>query len=370
MTESETRNAIEAAGTIDAALELRQVSLAYPSPRAKSAAGVCEIDVSVAEGEILALLGPSGCGKTTTLRLIAGLERPDQGSVVLRGQMVSGNGRYVPAERRQIGFMFQDFALFPHLTVLENVAFGLKNMSPAARRDRARAVLSEVSLAERADDYPDRLSGGQKQRVALARALAPSPSIILLDEPFSGLDAALRQTLRAETVQVLHRNNCTAVLVTHDAEEAMFMADRIALMHDGRIEQIGAPADLYNHPASPFVAAFFGEVNRFASVVVDDECWTPAGVIEAPDLPSGTPVDIIVRPEQLLVEYGPATCGRCNAGSVVLRRPLGRSTLYQVSVDDGQVQLTARGAQHDSLAEGDDVNVSVEPGCAMVFARS
>ena len=368
MTESEIKNKFQ--GAVGVALELSQVSLAYPSPRAKSAAGVHGIDLSINEGEILALLGPSGCGKTTTLRLIAGLERPDTGSVVLRGQVVSGNGHYVPAERRQIGFMFQDFALFPHLTVLENVAFGLRSFRPAARRDRALAVLAEVGLEDRADDYPDKLSGGQKQRVALARALAPAPSIMLLDEPFSGLDAALRQSLRAETVQVLRRNKCTAVLVTHDAEEAMFMADRIALMHEGRIEQIGSPAELYSRPASAFVAAFFGEVNRFAAVVRDGECWTPAGIIETPDLPSGTPVEIIVRPDQLHIELGPATCGRCNGGSVALRRPLGRSTFYQVSVDDGQVQLKARGAQHDDLAEGDVVNVSVAPGNAMVFAQS
>ena len=370
MNEFKTRNTFHTAGASSAALELRQVSLAFPSSRAKSAAGVHGIDISIAEGEILALLGPSGCGKTTTLRLIAGLERPDSGSVLLRGQPVSGDGRFVPAERRQIGFMFQDFALFPHLTVLENVAFGLKSLRLAARRERALAVLTEVGLEDRGNDYPDKLSGGQKQRVALARALAPAPSIILLDEPFSGLDASLRQSLRAETVQVLRRNNCTAVLVTHDAEEAMFMADRIALMHEGRIEQIGSPAELYNQPDSPFVASFFGEVNRFTAVVENGECWTPAGFVETPDLASGTLVEIIVRPEQLQVEYGPAHCGRCNAGSVALRRPLGRSTFYQVSVDDGLAQLTARVAQHDGLAEGDEVNVSVAPGSAMVFARS
>ena len=360
----------DAAAASGAGVELHQVSLAYPSPRAKSAAGVHGIDLTVAKGEIVALLGPSGCGKTTTLRLIAGLERPDAGTVSLRGEPVSGEGRFVPAERREIGFMFQDFALFPHLTILENVAFGLKRLRSAARKERALAMLAEVGLADRAGDYPDKLSGGQRQRVALARALAPAPSIMLLDEPFSGLDAGLRQSLRADTVHALRRAGCSAVMVTHDPEEAMFMADRVALMKDGRIEQVGTPAELYNHPASPFVAAFFGEVNRFATVVQNGECWTPAGVVETPGLPSGTPVEIIVRPEELEVKYGPGFCGRCNNGSIALRRSLGRSTLYRLSVDDGAVQLTARGSQHDSLAEGDEVNVSVPPGAAMVFARA
>ena len=352
------------------AVVLQHVTLAYPSPRAKSTAGVCRIDLSIAQGEIVALLGPSGCGKTTTLRLIAGLEKPDAGTVSLRGQLVSGDGRFVPAERRGIGFMFQDFALFPHLTVLENVAFGLKRLRSAARRERALAVLTEVGLADRADDYPDKLSGGQKQRVALARALAPEPSIMLLDEPFSGLDAGLRQSLRAETVQVLRRAGCTAVLVTHDPEEAMFMADRIAVMNEGRIEQIGTPAELYQHPASPFVAAFFGEVNRFSAIVKDGGCWTPAGLVETPDLPSGTPVEIVVRPEELEVKYGPGFCVRCSNGSVALRRSLGRATLYQVSIDDGAHQLTARASRNAELDEGDQVNVSIPPGKAMVFARA
>ena len=351
------------------AVNMRDLCLAFPSASVESRAGVHGISLTVGDGEILALLGPSGCGKTTTLRLIAGLETPDSGAVSLRGETVSGPGKFVPAEKRRIGFMFQDFALFPHLTVAENVAFGLKQLRNGAKRARALEMLTEVGLLDKADEYPDRLSGGQKQRVALSRALAPEPSVVLLDEPFSGLDASLRHSLREETVRVLKRTGTTAIMVTHDAEEAMFMADRIALMRDGLIEQVGTPADLYRRPRSPFVASFFGEVNRFAAVVQNGACWTPAGLIETPNVACGTPVDILVRPDQLHVELGPAGCGRCNGGTVALKPPLGRSILYHLTVDGCTVPLTARTPDGASLFEGDQINVSVEGGNALVFPR-
>lgn len=349
------------------AVELCDVHLQYPSAKVESRAGVHGISLSVREGEILALLGPSGCGKTTTLRLIAGLETPDSGSIALRGATVSGGRKFLPAEQRRIGFMFQDYALFPHLTVAENVAFGLKRLRNGARRERAMAMLAEVGLSEKADVYPDRLSGGQKQRVALARALAPEPSVVLLDEPFSGLDAGLRQSLRAETVRVLKNTGTTAIMVTHDAEEAMFMADRIALLNDGTVEQVGTPAELYEHPCTPFVAGFFGEVNRFGAVVEHGTCWTPAGLVETPGLACGTSVEVLVRPDRLNVAVGPAGCGRCNGGRIVLKRTLGRSTLYQLDVEGFALPLTARG--DSGLAEGDQVNVSIPEGAALVFPR-
>ncbi|MCB9930879.1 MAG: ABC transporter ATP-binding protein [Alphaproteobacteria bacterium] len=351
------------------AVDLCDIHLAYPSARVESRAGVHGISLSVAEGEVLALLGPSGCGKTTTLRLIAGLETPDSGTVALHGAVVSGGRKFLPAEQRRIGFMFQDFALFPHLTVAENVGFGLKRLRNGARRDRVMAMLAEVGLTEKADAYPDELSGGQKQRVALARALAPEPSVILLDEPFSGLDASLRQSLRCETVRVLKRTGTTAIMVTHDAEEAMFMADRIALLNDGVIEQVGTPGELYQHPRTPFVAGFFGEVNRFEAVVQQGSCWTPAGLVETPNLACGTAVEVLVRPDRLHVALGPAGCGRCNGGIVALKRPLGRSTLYQLDVDGFPAPLTARAGEADALAEGDQVHVSIPEGAALVFPR-
>jgi iron(III) transport system ATP-binding protein len=353
----------------DIAVDLCDIHLDYPSAKVASRAGVHGISLSVGDGEILALLGPSGCGKTTTLRLIAGLETPDSGRVSLRGEVVSGGRKFMPAEQRRVGFMFQDFALFPHLTVAENVAFGLKRLRNGAKRARALAMLAEVGLADKADAYPDELSGGQKQRVALARALAPEPSVILLDEPFSGLDASLRQSLRAETVRVLKNTGTTAVMVTHDAEEAMFMADRIALLNDGVIEQIGTPADLYQHPLTPFVANFFGEVNRFSAIVKDGCCWTPAGLVETPGLACGTAVEVLVRPDRLHIELGPAGCGRCNGGTVALKRQLGRSTLYQLDVDGFALPLTARAGEDNLLAEGAQINVSIPNGAAHVFPR-
>jgi iron(III) transport system ATP-binding protein len=349
------------------AVDLQGVCLAYPSASVESRAGVHGIDLTIEDGEILALLGPSGCGKTSTLRLVAGLEVPDSGTILLRGQRVSCADRFVPAEQRHIGFMFQDFALFPHLTVADNVAFGLRHLRGAAKRERALSMLAEVGLTDKADQYPDHLSGGEKQRVALARALAPQPTLVLLDEPFSGLDASMRNSLRAETVRVLKRAGTTAIMVTHDAEEAMFMADRIALMHDGLIEQVGTPAALYHEPETPFVASFFGEVNRFAAVVQDGTCWTPAGLIETPNVASGTPVEVLIRPDQLHVERGPAGCGRCNGGMVAMKRPLGRSTLFQLAVEGAEVPISARCADGVALDEGDIVNVSVRSGQAMVF---
>ena len=352
-----------------AAVELSDVRLTYPSARSKSKAGVSGIDLTIKNGEIVALLGPSGCGKTTTLRLIAGLERADSGTISMRGEIVCSASRFVASEHRRVGFMFQDFALFPHLTVLENVTFGLRRQKVAVRNARALELLNEVGLAERANDYPDRLSGGQQQRVALARALAPQPDMILLDEPFSGLDAGLRTTLRAETARILRKVGCTVVMVTHDGEEAMFMADRIVLMNNGNIEQIGSPADLYHRPATAYAASFLGEVNRFDAVVHGGECWTPAGMIATPGHSDGTSVDIVVRPEDLKIERGPATCGRCSAGAVSVRRSLGQSALLQVDIEDTDLNVTARTGLHSPLVEGDVVNVSVTDGGAMVFAR-
>ncbi|HEX7003953.1 MAG TPA: ABC transporter ATP-binding protein [Trueperaceae bacterium] len=222
---------------------------------------VSDFDLSVDEGEILCLLGPSGCGKTTLLRLIAGFEVPDSGTVHVGGREVVGPNSWVPPERRAIGFVFQDYALFPHLTVLQNVAFGVRARSRRERLERAEEVLGLVGLTVFSKRYPHQLSGGQQQRVALARALAPGPEVILLDEPFSNLDAALREATREEVRSILKTTRTTTIMVTHDQEEALTFGDRLAVMRSGWLEQLGTPEEVYKRPRTAFVAKFLGRTN-------------------------------------------------------------------------------------------------------------
>ena len=227
---------------------------------------------------MVSLLGPSGCGKTTLLRLAAGLEKPRAGCIRLDGQLLSDSQVTIPPEQRGIGYMFQDYALFPHLTVLQNVTFGLSNRGSGSTR-RGLDVLEQVGIENAADLYPHELSGGQQQRVALARALAPNPAVILLDEPYAGLDSRLRERIRDEMLHVLKAANAVALMVTHDAEEAMFMSDRIVVLRDGKVVQSGRPVNLYCQPNSAFVAEFFGEVNRVDGVVANKKVSTPLGIL-------------------------------------------------------------------------------------------
>ncbi|RMD64021.1 MAG: ABC transporter ATP-binding protein, partial [Alphaproteobacteria bacterium] len=253
-------------------LTLECVSHAYGDVEA-----VRELSLNVAAGELVCLIGPSGCGKTTALRVAAGLEPLQSGRVLVDGEVMADARIDVPPERRGVGLVFQDYALFPHLTVLGNVEFGLRDLPRTQRRDRALHTLSRVGMVDYADTYPYTLSGGQQQRVALARALAPQPRVMLLDEPFSGLDRQLRNQVRDETLHLLKESGAATLMVTHDPEEAMFMGDRAALLRDGRLEQIGPPADLYFAPRNAFVAAFFGEVNRLEAVARNGCVETPLG---------------------------------------------------------------------------------------------
>ena len=263
---------------------------------------VSDLSLSVGAGQITCLLGPSGCGKSSTLRMLAGVDAQDSGAVRIDGETVAGPGVFVPPEERHIGLMFQDFALFPHLSVARNVAFGLRGPR-AARRARALDLLDRVHLRHHAEDHPHQLSGGEQQRVALMRALAPRPRVMLMDEPFSGLDNRLRDGIRDETLDLLKAEGTAVVLVTHEPEEAMRMADEIVLMRDGRVVQTGAPYNLYHAPADRAAAAFFSDVNvirgRSNGALTD----TPFGAFLTPGQADGAEVEIVFRPQHVAIDF-------------------------------------------------------------------
>jgi iron(III) transport system ATP-binding protein len=314
-------------------LELDGVSKSYGSERV-----IEDLSLSVHDGEILTLLGPSGCGKTTTLSLIAGLERPNAGEVTLGGATVSGADRFVEPENRGVGVVFQEFALFPHLTAAENVAFGLNDWDEDAREARVRELLDLVGLEAQGDSHPEELSGGQQQRVALARSLAPKPDLLLLDEPFSNLDVDLRVEMREEVRRILKETGVTAISVTHDQEEALSISDRVAVMNDGRIEQVGDPEAVFQQPESRFVAGFLGHASFLPGYVNGEEVTTELGAIPRRQIGGlattydRTLVDVLVRPDDVrAVPVGEADAAD---GRIVARRYLGPTVLYEVRLDE------------------------------------
>jgi len=332
---------------------------------------VKDIDLNIRKGEVVSLLGPSGCGKSTILRLASGLEHPQSGTIRLDGRMVAGNGVFVPPEERRIGLVFQDYALFPHMSVRRNILFGLDaapvKMSRQEREERVDAVLEHVDLGGLGEMMPDELSGGQQQRVALARALAPEPRLILMDEPYAGLDSRLRERIRDDMLHILKETGTAVLLVTHDSEEAMFMSDRIYVMRSGRIEQAGRPIDLYCRPQNAFVAEFFGEVNRIDGIVHKGHLVTPLGQFDIPQGKEGQSASLIIRHEGLVIGNGDAP----NA-EVMETRLLGRYSLVHLSLPLAKgedLHLHARVPGLNMFSPGQKVTLSVDPSQVFIYPQ-
>ncbi len=340
-------------------IELRGVAKRYGND---SAPAVQELNLAVKQGEILSILGPSGCGKTTTLRLIAGLERPDAGEIVLGGKTVASPDVFVSPEKRSIGLVFQDLALFPHMTVKENVGFGLHGFERERRDKIVNSMLALVGLHGMGERYPHQLSGGQQQRVALARALAPCPIVVLLDEPFSNLDADMRVQMRAEVHGILHRAKATAIFVTHDQEEAFSMADRVAVMREGRLEQVDIPERIYHAPATKFVADFVGQADFIKGKIRGGVIATEIGEFSNTTLyDEGTEVELMIRPDDIDIVQDDS-----GVGIVVSRQFRGSENIYAVRLPSGDI---AHSSQSSTVVykEGTRVRVYAKPTHIVIF---
>ncbi|MBL8569758.1 MAG: ABC transporter ATP-binding protein [Phreatobacter sp.] len=348
-----------AGATIAASLAFEDVRHSYG--RVPALAGV---SLTVEPGEIVCLLGPSGCGKTTLLRIASGIERPSAGRVLLDGREIAGPSVFVPPEKRGIGLVFQDFALFPHLTNLANVMFGLRSLPKQDAEAAARHALDRVGLAHLALDYPHALSGGEQQRVALARAVAPRPAILLMDEPFSGLDSRLRDSIRRETLAVMRETHATCMVVTHDPEEAMRMADRIVLMREGTIVQAGTADELYRRPVDLAAARFFSDLNEVPGRVSGGLLVTPLGSFPAPGFAEGTAAVAAIRPQSIV----PKPAGLCIPGRLVARRFLGEVDLLEIAVNGLDTPVSARARGAETLIPGRDIGIDVNAAEVLVFA--
>lgn len=327
------------------------------------------VSLDVRRGEVLCLVGPSGCGKSTTLRIAAGLERPDGGAVFVGGLLVEGEGRHVPPEKRGVGLMFQDYALFPHLSVKANVAFGLAGLPRSEREARAMDELQRVGLAHMFNDYPHTLSGGEQQRVALARMLGPQPKVVLMDEPFSGLDARTRDEVRRRTLARLREAGTAVVIVTHDPEEAVRLGDRVALMRDGRIVQEGTPSDIYHEPRDPQAAALFGGANIFHARVHASRANSPFGHAEAHGIAEDAWAEVIFRPSAVSI----ADTGI--PARIMAVRPHGSGSEIEASIEasalpqgvEAPAFVRAAAPQGANLAPGARIHLAASPADAFVF---
>jgi len=335
------------------------------SKRYNQSIAVNSCDLQVASGEILALLGPSGSGKTTLLRLIAGFEKPNDGRILIGDRTVVdvASSLWVPPEDRGVGMVFQDYALFPHLTVTENIQFGLRTVNNQERQHRVQELLRVTELLPYTGRYPHELSGGQQQRVALARALAPRPPVVLLDEPFNGLDPELRPQMRGEVARILRHMKTAAVLVTHDQEEALGIADQVAVIRNGELQQVGTPEDIYYNPTTIFVAGFVGHADFIPGVLADDGVHTEIGIFPCPSRLQRGPVKVMIRHEAVNIKPGgvPAT--------VEEREFLGGEILYRLRLPLGAtVHLEQRKPVHWPV--GHEVPIEVQLPQALVFPDS
>ncbi|ABS61801.1 ABC transporter related [Parvibaculum lavamentivorans DS-1] len=344
------------------ALAFRNVGHSFGDHRVLSG-----VSLEARQGEILCLLGPSGSGKTTLLRLAAGLEALQEGSIDLGGALLAAPGRDVPPEKRSFGMVFQDHALFPHLTVAENVAFGLAGRPKEQARQVVAERLASVGLAGFEDRYPHTLSGGQQQRVALARALAPSPAAMLLDEPFASVDVTRRRALREEARRALKAAGVITLVVTHDPVEAMEIADRIAVMEKGRIAQCATPEELYARPASALVASLFGEAQRFPATVFKGEAVTAYGPVPAENFADGTAVEVIVRPEAVTLAAAESGQETFNIADI---RFLGRDWLVLLTNAQSPMlePLRARVSTLEGLETGAAIALRFDPCGTFIFA--
>jgi iron(III) transport system ATP-binding protein len=335
------------------ALEVRGVSRRFGHVVA-----VDEVSLAVARGELLALVGPSGCGKSTLLLLMAGLLVPDDGVVAVAGRVVAGSGTWVPPERRRVGVVFQDAALFPHLTVFDNIAFGLPRGRD--RRGRVEELLELVALPGLGRRFPHELSGGQQQRVALARALAPRPDVVLFDEAFGNLDTNLRGTVREQTVDVLHAAGAAGVFVTHDQAEALAVGDRVAVMSGGRLEQVAEPAESFHRPVNRFCATFLGDASFLAGEQHGDLARTSVGELPVvPARPGPAPVEVMLRPHEVTFAADPTADAR-----VVGREFRGAHYVYSLQLPSG-AQLRSLQPHTVDVAAGTPVRLTVDAGHAV-----
>ncbi len=322
------------------------------------------IDLEVKHREIVCLMGPSGCGKTTVLRLAAGLEPIRSGEISINGEVVSGDGKNIAPEYRGVGLVFQNFALFPHMTVAGNIGFGLRHDRSSDREEKVRAMLDRVGLPDKYDKYPHMLSGGEQQRIALARALAPEPAVLMLDEPFAGLDIRLRERVREQALTLLKDIGATVLVVTHDAEEAMYMGDRLAVLQERRIIQTGTPAELYNRPKSAFVARFLGDVNWMHGYIRRGVVEAPIGVFPAESGNDGERVDVLVRPEDLRLSR--QETGGATDAIVVEQRLLGHTSLVTLRLNEG-AELRARVMGQDLPKPGTVVSIECADESVLVY---